>query len=70
MASFEAMTLMIKFFKYFDMGSDIFAEPHGRVIDGFRWGLLGEDVALYWPGFADSNFLKKEVAYESCNTNL
>jgi len=25
--------------------------PMVGVIDGFRWALLGEDVALYWPGF-------------------
>jgi len=25
--------------------------PMSGVIDGFRWGLLGEDVGLYWPGF-------------------
>jgi lipopolysaccharide transport system permease protein len=21
------------------------------VIDGFRWAIIGGDVALYWPGF-------------------
>ena len=26
--------------------------PMVGVIDGFRWCLLGEDVAFYWPGFA------------------
>ncbi len=25
--------------------------PMVGVIDGFRWGLLGSDVAIYWPGF-------------------
>jgi lipopolysaccharide transport system permease protein len=25
--------------------------PMVGVIDGFRWALLGSDVALYWPGF-------------------
>ena len=22
-----------------------------RVIDGFRWALLGQNVQIYWPGF-------------------
>jgi len=26
--------------------------PMVGVIDGFRWAILGEGVAFYWPGFA------------------
>ncbi|MCP4413684.1 MAG: ABC transporter permease [Gammaproteobacteria bacterium] len=25
--------------------------PMVGVIDGFRWGLLGNDISIYWPGF-------------------
>lgn len=31
--------------------------PMVGVIDGFRWGLLGSDVSIYWPGFILSIFL-------------
>ena len=31
--------------------------PMVGVIDGFRWGLLGSDVTIYWPGFILSVFL-------------
>lgn len=31
--------------------------PMVGVIDGFRWGLLGSDVTIYWPGFVLSVFL-------------
>lgn len=31
--------------------------PMVGVIDGFRWGLLGSDVTIYWPGFILSIFL-------------
>jgi lipopolysaccharide transport system permease protein len=25
--------------------------PMVGVIDGFRWAILGQDTAIYWPGF-------------------
>ena len=31
--------------------------PMVGVIDGFRWAVLGDNVALYWPGFVVSMFL-------------
>jgi len=31
--------------------------PMVGVIDGFRWVLLGKNVAIYWPGFVFSIFL-------------
>ena len=31
--------------------------PMVGVIDGFRWVLLGKNVAIYWPGFVISIFL-------------
>lgn len=30
--------------------------PMVGVIDGFRWGLLGSEVSIYWPGFFISIF--------------
>jgi lipopolysaccharide transport system permease protein len=31
--------------------------PMVGVIDGFRWAIIGGDVALYWPGFLLSMLL-------------
>jgi lipopolysaccharide transport system permease protein len=28
--------------------------PMGGIIDGFRWSILGKDIAPYWPAFATS----------------
>ena len=36
--------------------------PMVGVIDGFRWSILGRDVAIYWPGFILSMILITTVA--------
>ena len=39
------------------MATAVFPQPHGGVIDGFRWAIIGGDVQLYSTGFALSLLL-------------